>query len=213
MKTKVMKMMVAALALSSFGLVGCGSSGTDAGDTGNSGNFNENLEGSVESNISIVEFQFGYQKFAWMAKNLNIEIDGSSCYDNNLDNCKEYGRLYTWDAAKNVCPTGWHLPRRWEVKKILENIGSNYVDISDALRDPSWNRGVSSRFSALPAGIYDSEIKEFNGLGNMTRFWVYDAESGDAAFLEVLDNSAYVSFSSNGEENNAYSVHCLQDSN
>ena len=43
----------------------------------------------------------------WMAENLNYaylqptdEFDSSSwCYDNNPDNCKEYGRLYLWSAV------------------------------------------------------------------------------------------------------------------
>ena len=50
----------------------------------------------------------------WMSNNLDIEVPGSWCYNNNPENCKKYGRLYTYEAAKNNCPKGWHLPSKDE---------------------------------------------------------------------------------------------------
>ena len=39
----------------------------------------------------------------WMAENLNYDYNEGSaksyCYDDDPENCKEYGRLYTWSAA------------------------------------------------------------------------------------------------------------------
>ena len=35
----------------------------------------------------------------WMAENLNYETAGSYCYNDSAENCKNYGRLYTWGAA------------------------------------------------------------------------------------------------------------------
>ena len=35
----------------------------------------------------------------WMAENLNLETESSSCYNDSAENCKNYGRLYTWGAA------------------------------------------------------------------------------------------------------------------
>lgn len=81
----------------------------------------------------------------WMAENLNYrylqpteELDSSSfCYNDLMDYCAKYGRLYTWSAAmdsaglfsnsgkgcgnntfcnldsvvvQGVCPEGWHIP-------------------------------------------------------------------------------------------------------
>ncbi len=81
----------------------------------------------------------------WMAENLNYrylqpteELDSSSfCYNDSMDYCAKYGRLYTWSAAmdsaglfsnsgkgcgnntfcnldsvvvQGVCPEGWHIP-------------------------------------------------------------------------------------------------------
>jgi uncharacterized protein (TIGR02145 family) len=52
----------------------------------------------------------------WMAENLNRMPDSGNswCYGNMADNCADYGRLYDWNAAQTVCPTGWHLPTRRE---------------------------------------------------------------------------------------------------
>jgi hypothetical protein len=36
----------------------------------------------------------------WMTTNLNLNISDSYCYDNTEENCKRYGRLYTWQAAQ-----------------------------------------------------------------------------------------------------------------
>ena len=49
----------------------------------------------------------------WMAENMNWSGAGS-CYDNEPQNCDEYGRLYTHSEAENVCPPGWHLPTTYE---------------------------------------------------------------------------------------------------
>ena len=49
----------------------------------------------------------------WMTENLNINIPGSFCYDNAEQNCKQYGRLYTWQSAQEACLAlgdGWRLP-------------------------------------------------------------------------------------------------------
>jgi len=37
-------------------------------------------------------------------------MEDSYCYDGKVENCKTYGRLYTWEAAQRACPEGWHLP-------------------------------------------------------------------------------------------------------
>ena len=93
----------------------------------------------------------------WLAQNLNLrytqptaEFDSSSiCYDNSLENCEEYGRLYLWsatmdsagvysqttvgcgyhvycnsdDKVQGICPDGFHVPNRDEWATLFENTG------------------------------------------------------------------------------------------
>ena len=59
----------------------------------------------------------------WLAENLYYLVDengSSACYGNNRENCKKYGRLYTWNAALSACPIGWHLPSLDEWEKLLD---------------------------------------------------------------------------------------------
>jgi uncharacterized protein (TIGR02145 family) len=49
-------------------------------------------------------------KKTWMVENLDYDISGSYYYENNSNYGGDYGRLYTFEAAKQACPQGWHLP-------------------------------------------------------------------------------------------------------
>ena len=95
-------------------------------------------------------------KQIWMAENLNYETPKppeafqilyeedsvSFCYDNDPENCKVYGRLYTWDAVladtlcrshacsgdqkkQGICPDGWHFPTRDEWKKLFQFVADS----------------------------------------------------------------------------------------
>lgn len=75
----------------------------------------------------LTSIQLGEQK--WMTRNLNVEVEGSRCYDDVPENCEKHGRLYTWAQAmkidtkydkeklgdidlpyQGICPEGTHLP-------------------------------------------------------------------------------------------------------
>jgi len=78
----------------------------------------------------------------WFQSNLNLT--GNRCYNNVIDNCTIYGRLYKWATAmdlpsscnsiscssqisakhKGICPSGWHIPSEadWNtLKAYIEN--------------------------------------------------------------------------------------------
>jgi len=59
----------------------------------------------------------------WMAENKSYNVEGSECYDDDEANCNIYGRLYDWDMAQLVCPSGWHLPSIFEWAKLIDSIG------------------------------------------------------------------------------------------
>jgi hypothetical protein len=63
----------------------------------------------------------------WLSENLNYSTKGSVCYDNVLENCEKYGRLYNWLEAKNACPKGWHLPSEKEWDKAPSGIWDIYA--------------------------------------------------------------------------------------
>ena len=98
----------------------------------------------------------------WMAQNLDYryilsETDSNSfCYNDNLEYCKKYGRLYTWAAAidsvsiekngygtcgfralcnfsedekiKGICPEGYRIPNKADWTILLESIMTDLED-------------------------------------------------------------------------------------
>jgi len=73
----------------------------------------------------------------WFAENLNYESENSWCFKDNASNCNVYGRIYKWQEALIVCPTGWHLPHD-EEWKILEM----YLGMSQSEADGINERGT-----------------------------------------------------------------------
>lgn len=59
----------------------------------------------------------------WFSSNLNYEKEGSYCYKNYPEYCESYGRLYSWQAAVNVCPSGWHLSTQEEWDLLTRKYG------------------------------------------------------------------------------------------
>lgn len=101
----------------------------------------------------------------WMAENLNYKMDGSSCYNDSLKNCEQYGRLYTWNAAMEACPEKWHLPDSTEWNILIEFGGGKNTagkTLKAATDWPFINYGDGTTvvgtddygFSILPGGLY-----------------------------------------------------------
>lgn len=120
----------------------------------------------------------------WMAENLDYKLKESYCYENKDANCAKYGRLYTWDAAKNACPTGWHLPSKDEIEILFEVAGGE-LKAGRALKSRrEWYHGNSDLdafdFSALPAG-FTEDGEKFVGLGGTSFGWSL-TDNGKEAF-------------------------------
>lgn len=218
MKSKIMKILVAALALVSLGLMGCEPS--------------KDAEGAVNITVKDADgnkyptMKIGQQ--IWMAKNLNVKTDGSWCYDNDPANCEKYGRLYTWDAAKMACPSGWHLPSEEEMETFIEAVKLRVEQIVTPkklnaeplkkdenefpkhLLDSSWDEGFNTfGFSALPAGHCYGNDKDCNDLGEDAHFWSSTEINSPAAYRLAINGSR--AGGGYSDKVYGYSVRCLQD--
>jgi len=118
----------------------------------------------------------------WMAENLNYDVPGSVCYDNDPANCEKYGRLYDWAAAmdlpasynttrydgsekkhKGICPEGWHIPSYssyddGDWNKLGKIIGGWNTDGVKHLKAIEWDGEDTYGFAALPGGGSDGEM-------------------------------------------------------
>ena len=79
----------------------------------------------------------------WMGANLNYAADSAWCYLELPEACAKLGRLYTWSAAKQACPEGWHLPTNAE----WDALRSRFEDPYQALLE-----GGDSGFDARLGG-------------------------------------------------------------
>ncbi|MCL2100416.1 MAG: tetratricopeptide repeat protein [Fibromonadales bacterium] len=162
----------------------------------------------------------------WMAENLNCVADGSACYGNNPENCKKYGRLYNWAAAKEVCPPGWHLPSDAEWDVLVKYVDPNlkYVDPNWTSNDEkgnvsgfhlkakySWEKNGNGQdtfgFSAL-AGGWNSCWSSVGGSGYWWSATEYNASK--AWDRSMRYNREDVKRNYSGKDA-LYSVRCLRD--
>lgn len=158
----------------------------------------------------------------WMVENLNYEyVGGTFCKDDEF--CKKYGRHYSWgaamdslavfsddgkgcgalkkceakDAARGICPKGWHVPTQTDMETLIEAAGGEDIAGKKLKSAEGWEAGESDAsyckpeyededspywefcskgsdtfgFSALGTGEYDFYKKKLNEPDSTTSFW------------------------------------------
>jgi uncharacterized protein (TIGR02145 family) len=133
----------------------------------------------------------------WMAENLNYAADGSRCYDDKPENCDKYGSLYSWNTAKTICPSEWHLPSNdeWIYLEIMaggdtagKNLKTKEGWKTNPLDGKSGNGDDVYGFSALPGGWYDDG--SFNNV-DIRGIWWTASESASARLNASKSGTAY----------------------
>jgi uncharacterized protein (TIGR02145 family) len=145
----------------------------------------------------------------WMADNLNYKVEGSHCYNGSLDNCKEYGRLYSFEDAKNVCPEGWRLPTSEDFSLLI-----NYAQTNASLRSISgWTSKASKGlnfwgFDAKPAG--GKEKDDYFDLKTSAYFWIDAEDSKGNASAVWINYYDYAPRTAEYSTSNEFSVRCVK---
>jgi uncharacterized protein (TIGR02145 family) len=114
-----------------------------------------------------------------MAENLAYKPANGNYWACNSDpgNVSKYGYLYDWETSKKVAPAGWHLPTKKEWDELFKYLGDNSKIVYEKLL-PTGNSG----FSALFAGFYIPEAKQFFGFNNSGYFWSSTIVGGGQAY-------------------------------
>lgn len=160
----------------------------------------------------------------WMAENLayEIETEAGKCwaYNNSPANVKTYGYLYNWEAAKNACPEGWHLPSVEEWQKLITFLGGDRR-ASKKIREQGYSHWVdgyyyrpiatnTSGFTALPGGQRNDK-GEFITLGTYSNWWSSTESGTNEAICYWM---GYMSDFLNSEKrgkNSGFSVRCIKN--
>jgi len=141
----------------------------------------------------------------WMAENLNYSIDFSWCNGNSAAICNGYGRLYTWETAKEVCPSGWHLPSKSEFDALLTNLGGSGPNAYHALKE-----GGSSGFNALLGGWRNNK-GQFGDLGKYGHWWCSTDYKTRVGWSLGMIPPLEVSHMRNTYKDWGFSVRCVKD--
>jgi len=162
----------------------------------------------------------------WMAENLAHDtVNGCWAYDNIKSNVTKYGYLYNYETAKNVCPSGWHLPSDQEWQTLETALGMSSSDANSTgyrgapvgtnlKNTDGWNNSGNgsnqSGFAALPGG-YRSTDGTFDRVGDYGIWWSSTAYAASTAWSRGLycDGASV----SRGIDDKAYgfSVRCVRD--
>jgi len=172
----------------------------------------------------------------WMAENLEVSHypDGTAIphiaryewgnlEDNNTDdayykeNFYKYGALYTYAAAKNACPTGWHLPsdEEWtELEDYITNDGYSGLEGKSLKCLIGWmfdgNGTDIYGFSALPGGILNCE-GYFNNLDYSGTWWSITESNNKTAYTRYLSSISLEIYRDNNNKSNGFNVRCVKD--
>ncbi len=155
------------------------------------------------------------------------DTDKAYCYYNNLNiNRDTYGALYTYAAAKDACPTGWHLPsdEEWKILEMhigmsqsdADEIGPRGTDESEKLKATNgWNSSGNGTdnysFSALPGGNRYSRYGTFRLVGEYGDWWSSTDYDSTRAFERYLGYNLNFVGRYALNKSNGYSVRCVRD--
>ena len=180
-----------------------------------SGKYGEYLD--IRDNQVYRTVQIGSQ--IWMAQNLNYDYKGY-CYKDSTSYCAKYGRLYDWKNAKNVCPSGWHLPDTIEWNTLIATAGGTSLagkQLSTRGWD-GWEGTDAFLFSVLPAGYGTGPGPVYYSENKVAYFWSSDMDKEPAKYI-INGTAFYISFTNNGVSVSSksadliFSVRCIQDGN
>jgi uncharacterized protein (TIGR02145 family) len=191
----------------------------------------------------------------WMGENLKVSKynDGSTipnvvdnvewskltsaafCNYNNSDSIATiYGKLYNWYAVdtKNLCPTGWHVPTKSEVVKLIISLKGDTLSINGNgqtvfnhvglkvkekgtihWENPN-NSNNLSLLSILPNG-YRVDAGDFSAIKRQANFWISNESSESKAFYfgttseSILEDLVFIE--TYGKGFGGFAIRCIKD--
>lgn len=152
----------------------------------------------------------------WTTHNLNVNTAPSYCYEDAELNCRQYGRLYTWESARRGCQSlgdGWRLPTNDEWRQMAKHYGGIREDSDDSGKAAykALLIGGSSGFNALLGGGI-SDDGQYARLEAHGFYWT--ASEGDplsAWFYNFGQGGLSLNRHSGGKKQMALSVRCVRE--
>jgi len=150
----------------------------------------------------------------WMAENLDYETGSSWCYDDVGMNCDTLGRLYSWNAAQNSCPSDWHLPgdEEWKILEMVMGMSQAQADATGLRgtdQGTQLKKGGSSGFDILFGG-YRLPAGTFSSINTGATFWTSTDGGGGNAWYRGFATDPYI-HRDVFDKDYGFSVRCVMD--
>ncbi|HEY3835935.1 MAG TPA: FISUMP domain-containing protein [Bryobacteraceae bacterium] len=152
----------------------------------------------------------------WTTENLRVASVGSYCYDDREANCRQYGRLYTWESAGRACRslgTGWRLPTDSDWRGLAKAYGGIFDDSADKGKGAyhALMAGGRSGFEAVLGGGR-SENGEYGRFEAHGFYWTAsEGEAGNAYYYNFGHGGLALYRQNNGEKDRAFAVRCVRE--
>lgn len=151
----------------------------------------------------------------WTIENLNVNTDGSYCYEDAESNCRRYGHLYTWDSARRGCELlgdGWRLPTEDDWRQLAKHFGGVFDDSNDAgqIAYKALLIGGHSGFNALLGGsrVGNGQYSRLDAHGF---YWTISESDSGAWFYNFGRGSLALYRQRDGNKRMAVSVRCVKE--
>ncbi|HET9178591.1 MAG TPA: FISUMP domain-containing protein [Terriglobia bacterium] len=152
----------------------------------------------------------------WTTQNLNFRTETSYCYDNAELNCRRYGRLYTWESARQACELlgdGWRLPTNDEWRQLAEHYGGLLEESQERgkLTFKALALGGNSGFNAVFGGgrSLDGQFARLDAHGF---YWTATESGGGTAWFYNFGKGRHaLNRHNDGEKQRAFSVRCVRE--
>ena len=153
----------------------------------------------------------------WTTENLNATTGPSYCYDNSAQNCRRYGRLYTWESAQQACRAlggGWRLPTNEDWRRLASHYGGIRQESAD-LGKAAYTAlitGGSSGFNAVYGGGRTDKSGEYLRIEAHGFYWSATESSPERAWFYNFGKGGQ-SFGrhEDGEKLRTFSVRCVKE--
>ena len=173
---------------------------------------NESLPQGADSNS--VHSKVMLDGKVWMTENMGIDIPESYSQQDDTLNCKQYGRLYTWEDAKKGCAMlgkGWRLPTNEEWQTMAKPYGGVYDDSDDKGKSAYAKlvKGGDAEFNAMLGGNREAN-GDYERFGAHGFYWTATEYDTAQAWMYNFGKGSKLLNHHSSDKKDAVSVRCIK---
>jgi len=149
----------------------------------------------------------------WFCTDARYKVTGSKVYNDVETNATKFGRLYTWQMAKQACPSGWRVPSREDWYQLEMELGMTETEVHRSMdeyrtdtrvTDKMYNMGLLSNFQ----GAYIDG--QFDGEEAYSHFWTSTEANASQAWSWGYYQLWYLLPHNNSPKANYFSLKCVK---